>query len=269
MHRSEPSSPSTATRQPTGVLAALRRSACVLALLAGSLSVAACGNMMQRLSDVGDGPQTTPIQDPTNKRDYRPVSMPMPAGTVTESNPNSLWRPGARAFFKDQRAAQVGDILTVQVNTSDTAALTNATSTSTANTEGAGLPQFLGLSLSAFLPSAVTASSLVSATSSSALAGSASIKRGETINITLAAVVLQVLPNGNLVIAGRQEMRVNTELRELTITGVVRPQDITASNTIQWSQIAEARISYGGRGVLTNVQTPRYGQQIFDILFPF
>lgn len=249
----------------------LRRLICLLMIAAGPLSVAACGNMMQRLADVGDGPQLTPIQDPTEKKDYRPVSMPMPQPNVAEPNPNSLWRPGARAFFKDQRAAQVGDILTVQVNTADTATLANATTTSTKNGETAGMPNFLGLEgqLNKILPSGVSSASLVDLSSTSALGGSGTIQRNESVSISLAAVVLQVLPNGNLVIAGRQEMRVNTELRELTVTGVIRPQDIDSTNTIQWNQIAEARISYGGRGVVSDVQQPRYGQQIFDILFPF
>jgi len=269
--RRENAPQTTAAAGQVGVLGRLRRSLCLLVLVAAPVGLAACNNVMTRLSDIGNGPQPTPIQDPTLKKDYRPVSMPMPQPNVAESNPNSLWRPGARAFFKDQRAAQVGDILTVLVNTADTATLANATTTSTTNSEGAGLPNFLGIEglLHEFLPSGVSSSSLVNATSSSGLAGSASIKRGETVSISLAAVVLQVLPNGNLVIAGRQEMRVNTELRELTVTGVIRPQDITSENIIQWNKIAEARISYGGRGVLSNVQQERYGQQIFDILFPF
>lgn len=263
--------PQATAPQHTGVLRFMRRSLCLFILAAGPIGLAACANMMTRLSDVGDGPQPTPIQDPTDKRDYRPVSMPMPQPTIAESNPNSLWRPGARAFFKDQRAAQVGDILTVQVSAVDSATLSNGTSTTTNSTEGAGLTNFLGIEglLHHFLPSGAVSSSLINSDSSSTASGSASIKRGETVSITLSAVVLQVLPNGNLVIAGRQEMRVNTELRELTVTGVIRPQDISELNIIQWSQIAEARISYGGRGILSNVQQPRYGQQIFDILFPF
>jgi len=242
-----------------------------LLAVALAASVAACGNVSQRLSEVGDGPQLSDPRDPTLKKDYRPVSMPMPAPEIATANPNSLWRPGARAFFKDQRAAQVGDILTVQVNTTDAATLDNATTTTTKNGEGVGVPNFLGLEagLKNLLPSAVNPSSLVSVNSNSALAGSGVIKRDETVNLSLAAVVLQLLPNGNLVIAGRQEMRVNTELRELTVTGVIRPQDITSENTIKWNQIAEARISYGGRGVMSDVQKPRYGQQVFDILFPF
>ena len=105
--------------------------------------------------------------------------------------------------------------------------------------------------------------------SASSSSGSGSVDRNETVNLTVAAVVTQILPNGNLVLNGKQEVRVNFEVRELLIAGVIRPEDITNQNTIKHTQIAEARISYGGRGQITDVQQPRYGQQFLDILLPF
>jgi flagellar L-ring protein precursor FlgH len=242
-------------------------------LALGLVLVALTGcNAIQRLSEVGEPPKMSTIENPVEARNYRPVSMPMPRVEEQDPNSNSLWRPGSRAFFKDQRANDVGDILTVVVNIqNENAALTNATSRSRGANESAGLPGFLGFEsqLNKILPDAVDPGNLISAESDSGSTGTGTILRSETIDVRLAAVVLQVLPNGNLVVAGRQEVRVNNELRELQVTGVVRPQDIRSDNTIDVDKIAEARISYGGRGTISDVQQPRYGQQIFDIIFPF
>lgn len=241
----------------------------VIGLLVATLT--GC-NALQRLSEVGEAPEMSQIRNPVEEQNYRPVSMPMPTPQDIEPNNNSLWRPGSRAFFKDQRASDVGDILTVLVDIQGEGAnLTNTTSRTRDASESAGIPGLLGFEskLDAILPNAVDADELVAANSGSNAAGSGSINRSETIETKLAAVVLQELPNGNLVIAGRQEVRVNNELRELSVTGVVRPQDIRSDNTIALDKIAEARISYGGRGTISDVQQPRYGQQIFDIIFPF
>lgn len=248
-----------------------RKTVFVLCTVAAVSALSAC-NTLERLSEVGEPPKMTAIENPVQRRDYRPVTMPMPTPEVAAPNPNSLWRPGARAFFKDQRAGEVGDILTVVVNISgEKAELSNETSRTRDASESAGLPNLLGAetSLPNVFPNAVNPSNLVNLNQDSAHTGTGSIEREETVNIRLAAVVLQVLPNGNLVIAGRQEVRVNAELRELQVTGVIRPQDIRSDNTIAWDKIAEARISYGGRGTISDVQQPRYGQQIFDIVFPF
>lgn len=239
-----------------------------VASLAASLG--AC-SALDRVEGIGSAPALAPINNPTAQAGYRPVSMPMPAPEQVVYEPNSLWRSGSRAFFRDQRAARVGDILTVIINISDSAKVNNATKRTRANSEGAGATNFFGLEsqLSKVLPEAVDPSKLVDVTSDGSSAGSGSVDRKESVELTVAAVVTQVLPNGNLVIEGRQEVRVNFEVRELLVAGIVRPEDISSINTILHTQIAEARISYGGRGQLTDVQQPRYGQQLYDVIMPF
>lgn len=238
------------------------------AMLIGATALTGCSNL-ERLSRVGDAPSMTPVANPAADRDYRPVSMPMPTPQVLDPNANSLWRPGARAFFKDQRAGDVGDVLTVVVNIqNETATLNNQSQRTRDNVSETLTVNNLFNAQNRILPGQNQAPAL-DISSGSNYRGSGNISRTETVNIRLAAVVLQILPNGNLAIAGRQEVRVNNELRELTVAGVIRPEDINSTNTINWDKIAEARISYGGRGSLSDVQQPRYGQQIFDIVFPF
>lgn len=228
-------------------------------------------NTLQRLAEVGAEPEMTNIQNPLHKQGYRPVSMPMPAPVTAHREPNSLWRPGSRAFFKDLRATRVGDLLTVVIQIDDKGELDNNSTRSRDNTEGADAPAILGYetSLSKVLPDAINPGNLLEISSNSNSNGDSAIDREEQIDLKLAAAVTQVLPNGNLVILGRQETRVNYEVRELQITGVIRPEDITSQNTISYEKIAEARLAYGGRGFMSDVQQPRYGQQIIDILFPF
>jgi flagellar L-ring protein precursor FlgH len=241
----------------------------VLALAA--LALSAC-NAGTRLSQIGEAPPLTTIQDPVRQPGYQPVSLPMPAPiNNNERRPNSLWQAGTRAFFKDQRAAQVGDLLTVLVDIKDEAKLDNATGRTRDNAEGLNLPNLFGFErqLQRILPSASNPANLVDASSNSKVQGNGTIDRKEDIKLKVATLITQVLPNGNLVIQGRQEVRVNFEVRELQITGVVRGQDISATNTITLDKIAEARVSYGGRGQLTDYQQPRYGQQLYDIISPF
>jgi flagellar L-ring protein precursor FlgH len=242
----------------------------VPALIASGLVLSGCG-AWTRLSQVGEAPPLTTVQDPTAQPGYRPVSLPMPAPQLGERRPNSLWQAGTRAFFKDQRAAQIGDILTLVVDIDEKAKLDNETVRTRNNSEAAGIPNLLGFerNLQRILPHAADTSNLVNATAQSSADGKGTIDRKEQIKINVAALVTQVLPNGNLVVQGRQEMRVNYEVRELQVTGVIRPQDISSTNTITLDKLAEARVSYGGRGHITDVQQPRYGQQILDVIMPF
>ncbi len=234
------------------------------------LALAGC-NALTRLSEIGDPPVLTTIQDPSVLHGNRPVQIPMPTPIRVSHAPNSLWRQGSRHFLKDQRAAEVGDIITVTIEIDDNARLNNTTDRTRGAEEEASLNSFLGYedALDAIFPEDINRIELVNAESDSDYGGDGAINRDEAINLRVAALVTQVMPNGNLVIAGRQEVRVNHELRELQVAGIIRREDIASTNTINFDQIAEARIAYGGRGTISDVQQPRYGQQVFDIIFPF
>ena len=234
-----------------------------------ALLLPGCGTL-GRLSEIGRPPEMTASTDPTREASYRPLTMPMPPPQTAVPQDGALWRNGARAFFKDQRAAQVGDILTVLVNMTDAADVIDNTTSSRTGSEAMGLPNLFGLetTIPKMMAGAV-ASSLVSTSSTNTNNGAGEIKRNETVTLRVAGVITQVLPNGNLVVSARQEFRVNSELRQLTVSGVVRPQYIASDNTVIHDRMAEARISYGGRGQLMDLQTPRWGQQVVDTLAPF
>ncbi|MEO0495836.1 MAG: flagellar basal body L-ring protein FlgH [Pseudomonadota bacterium] len=239
----------------------------ILALLC--LGVTACGTG-ERLKNVGKAPALSAIENPTAAQNYRPVRMPMPKPRQEIFEDNSLWRTGSRSFFKDQRARRRGDILTIMVEVTDSAQVENTTQRSRKNNEDLGATGRLGNKVLDVIGAGTTnAAGLVDLNSANSSEGKGSINRRETLTTKVAAVVTQVLPNGNLVIEGRQEIRVNFEVRELIVAGIVRPEDIAADNTIESSKIAEARISYGGRGHISDVQQPRYGQQVLDVLLPF
>jgi len=242
-----------------------------IALFGLALAISACSTF-DRVKHIGEAPDLAPTENPAALYGGREVALPMPASYMDEkTNANSLWRPGSRAFFKDQRARRTGDIVTIVIDIDDRARLDNKTERSRSNGESADIPAFGGLeqTLVDILPDGASASPLVNLSSDSSSRGEGSVDRRENVELTIAAIVTQVLPNGNLVVAGKQEVRVNYELRELTVTGIIRPEDISNANRINHTQIAEARISYGGRGQLTDVQQARYGQQLYDILFPF
>jgi flagellar L-ring protein precursor FlgH len=221
----------------------------VLAALASTL-LNGCA-YVDRLKSIGQQPPLASVDNPTTRPGYKPVQMPMPAAQPAAYNPNSLWRNGSRAFFKDQRAHQVGDILTVKVNITDKANIDNETKRSRAMTEDSGITNFFGKPKVPIMN------------------GKGSVDRTEEIKTNVAGVVTQVLPNGNLVVEGKQEIRVNFEVRELIVAGIVRPEDIESDNTIDSTKIAQARIAYGGRGQITDMQQNRYGEQLFDVLLPF
>jgi flagellar L-ring protein precursor FlgH len=233
-------------------------------------ALGACG-AADRLANIGQPPSLSAIEDPTSQPGYKPVRLPMPDPQPVAFASNSLWRQGSRAFFKDQRAARVGDLVTVRVKFTDQAQINNQTSRSRKNAENFGAAGMFGFEneITKILPDGTKADALLKADSGAKSEGAGSIRRSEQLVTNVAAIVTQVLPNGNLVVEGKQEIRVNFEVRELIVAGVVRPEDIEADNTVDSTKIAQARIAYGGRGQITDVQQPRYGQQVMDILLPF
>lgn len=241
------------------------------AVLMMATSLSGCG-MWSRLQQVGQEPPLTPITNPVDARNYEPVSLPMPEAKEHKQAANSLWRQGSDGFFKDQRAAKVGDIITVQISAKDNALMENEMEQNRDdNKDSMGMSAMFGYEkyLGKVFPDAVDKEGLIDITSNREISGDGKIDRKENINMTMAAVVTQVLPNGNLVIEGTQEIRVSYEVRQLSMRGVIRRADISSDNTIQSSKIAELRVSYGGQGVITDVQQPRYGRQILDIVAPF
>jgi flagellar L-ring protein FlgH len=230
-------------------------------LLLGS-ALSGC-SAVDRLENIGQAPKLAPVGNPADTQMVAAIPTPPP---ITHAG-NSLWQPGAKSFFHDPRATHVGDVITVNVSVADAAKLSNTTSKSRTNSDDANLTNFFGLENA--LPKSMDPGSLVKMGSDNSNVGAGSINRSESINMTMAALVAQILPNGNMVISGHQQVRVNNELRDMQISGIVRTEDITADNTVDLAQIAEARVSYGGNGTVSDVQQPRYGSQLFDIIMPW
>lgn len=237
---------------------------------ATALSLTACG-AASRVANIGAQPDMSSIDDADMRLSQKPVRLPMPKEIVQERNPNSIWQTNRTTFFEDQRANEIGDILTVIIEINEEAAIENETTRSRSSNEDAQAPSFLGYEafLDEVFAEGIDASDLINFGQTSNYTGGGEIEREEEITMRMAAMVTQMLPNGNLIIHGKQELLVNFEKRILQVDGVIRPEDISVSNTINYDQIAQARFVYGGEGQITDVQQPRYGQQLYDIIFPF
>ncbi len=231
------------------------------------LILGACG----RVDHLGKPPTLTPnIESPEHVAMLWP-GLPLHTQTERRVDQSSLWSAGQQSLLGDRRAIKKGDILTVVIEIDEKAEISNGTSRSRSGSESMGIPNLFGLPqrLDQKLPEGATLADAVDLTSSSNSTGQGSVKRKEKLTLRVAATVVDVLPNGVLSISGSQELRVNFELRELLVSGFVRPEDISRQNEITYDKIASARVSYGGRGQITDVQQPRYGQQILDIILPF
>lgn len=227
--------------------------------------LAACS----RLEDVGRAPDFTPA-DTTSE--VAAMTFPAAARAKPPSHiRGSLWTGARGSLLGDRRAGQQGDILTVVIEIDERAEISNATNRSRSGSESSSAPSLLGIPqvVDRILPGDGTLAEAADINSSSRSSGNGSVSRNESLELKVAATVVDVLENGVLRIQGSQEVRVNFEIRELLVTGYVRPEDISRRNEITYDKIAAARISYGGRGQITDVQQPRYGQQIADIILPF
>jgi len=230
-------------------------------------TVSAC----TRMAGVGKAPQLKPIEMSAEHIAMNTSAIPRSTPPKNSLVRASLWSGERQSLLGDRRAQAAGDILTVVIEINDSAGFSNSSARTRGSSEEMGLPDLFGLpqSLDGDLKEGASMSNAVSLSSGSSSTGNGSTKRKEKLELRVAATVIGTLPNGVLQIQGTQEVRVNFELRELLVTGFVRPEDISRQNEISYDKIASARISYGGRGQITDVQQPRYGQQVADIILPF
>lgn len=230
-------------------------------------ALAACGDVQ----NAGKTPEFSPI---TTDHSYYAMNTPSTASDrfqIGKNRRSSLWNSGPKSLLGDRRAGGLGDLLTVVIEINDKAEISNSSSSSRSGSEKLSVPSLLGIPqrVDTVLPDGATSESAVDLSSNSATAGDGSVRRNEKLTLRVAATVTDVLANGHLRIQGSQEVRVNVEMRELLVTGFVRPEDISRQNEITYDKIASARISYGGRGYISNAQKPRKGQQILDAILPF
>lgn len=231
------------------------------------LAISACG----RLDHLGKPPSLTPTQNSTEQLAMLDPGLPLTTQRESPLTRASLWSGGQQSLLGDRRAAKRGDILTVVIEIDEEARISNSTKRSRSGSETLAIPDLYGLPqrITPRLPDGASLDPAVDLNARSQSAGDGSVARSEVLTLRVAATVMQVLPNGVLEIEGSQEVRVNFELRELLVNGFVRPQDISRQNEITYDKIAAARISYGGRGQITDVQQPRIGQQVLDMILPF
>jgi flagellar L-ring protein precursor FlgH len=238
-----------------------------LIVFAGMIVPAACG----RTGPIGKAPEFTSSQLNSEHHAMVSPSLPQRIESETPSSRASLWSGTQQSLLGDRRAVKRGDIMTVVIEIDEKAEISNASDRSRSGAESLGVPGLFGIPqrLDRKLPEGASSAEAVSVNSSSSSSGDGSVKRKEKLTLRIAATIVDVLPNGVLSISGSQELRVNFELRELSVTGFVRPEDISRQNEVTYDKIASARVSYGGRGQITDVQQPRYGQQVLDAVLPF
>lgn len=224
-----------------------------------------------RTDHIGKPPSFTPAIEAPEARAMIEPGLPLVLFDTKPVDAASLWSPSRASLLGDRRAVVRGDILTVVIEIDEKAEISNSSDRSRSGSENLSVPGLFGLPqrLDERLPPGASSAELVGINSNSSSSGDGSVKRNEKLELRIASTVIDVLPNGVLSISGSQELRVNFELRELLVTGFVRPEDVSRQNEITYDKIASARVSYGGRGQISDVQQPRIGQQILDAVLPF
>lgn len=242
-----------------------------LKMIASCVLLAAGAGCADRIDHLGKAPSFTPTDTSAERSAMVNAGLPQTVERRRMIDGASLWDGGRQSLLGDRRAMQRGDILTVVVEINDKAEISNSTARSRGGSESMGVPNLFGIPqrIDESLPEGASMANAVGLNSSSNSSGDGSVKRNEKLTLRVAATILNVLPNGVLEISGSQEVRVNFEIRELLVTGYVRPADISRQNEITYDKIASARVSYGGRGQITDVQQPRIGQQVLDTILPF
>lgn len=238
-----------------------------LGILAAGLLISGCA----RLDHLGKAPSFSPATATKEHNAMLSPGLPLRVDPETPTDAASLWSGARQSLLGDRRAIQQGDILTVVIEIDEEAEISNATDRSRSGSESLGIPDLFGLPqrIDRDLPEGASLSDAVSISSASSSSGDGSVRRNEKLTLRVAATIVDVLPNGVLSISGSQELRVNFEMRELLVSGYVRPEDISRQNEITYDKIATARVSYGGRGQITDVQQPRLGQQVLDAILPY
>ena len=238
-------------------------------LLGSLLIFSGCTSMFNQLKNVGNPPEINKV-NVYNKDNLDEVYSKTVQNRDESLSSNSLWTPDSKIFFfRERKAKDVGDILKIKIVIEDKAKLNNKTTKSRKSGKNLGIPNLFGLEDTIKNKTSADPSNLMGMNSDSNSTGDGQIDRKETINTNIAATIIRILPNGNFLIKGSQEVRVNYELREITVAGIVRPEDIGSDNSVDLDQIAEARVSYGGRGQISQYQQDPYGKQVLDIISPF
>ena len=236
-------------------------------LVAGLAFLAGCSSQ----DHFGKPPSLTPVDNSAEQYAMKTPPLPQTTQVTRNTDSASLWSRSRQSLLGDRRAMQRGDILTVVIELDENASIDNQTDRSRSASQGMTVPQLFGIPqrIDEVLPDGASMANAVELGSTSSASGDGSVTRSEKLELKVAATIVDVMPNGVLSIQGSQELRVNYELRELLISGFVRPEDISRQNSISIEKIASARVSYGGRGQISDMQQPRYGQQVLETVLPF